>query len=63
MGDFISKLLDQQLLLAVGLLFFILPNAAFIPDIIKAPLAGLATIGALLVVVATILMVWAKFSK
>lgn len=63
MANIIQKMLNVELLLAIGLLLVMIGQAAYIPAVISGFLAPFAGIGALLVVVAAGLAIYNKLKK
>lgn len=63
MANIIKKLLDVDLLLAIGLLLVLVGQASYIPASIAGMLTPFAGIGALLVVIAAIYAIYNKLKK
>jgi len=63
MANIINKLLNTQLLLAIGMLLAFVGQASYIPDAVKEMLAPFAPIGALLIVIAAVMVLWSMMKK
>jgi len=63
MANIIQKMLNVELLLAIGLLLSMIGSASYIPEVIKSTVAPFAGIGALLVVIAAGMAIYNKLKK
>ena len=63
MANIIQKILNVEILLALGLLLVMVGQASYVPAAVSGALAPFAGIGALLVVVAAVLALYNKFKK
>lgn len=61
MANIIQKMLNVEILLALGMLMAFIGQASYIPEVVKSFLAPYAGIGYLLIVVAAVMAIYNRF--